>query len=668
MSMIKFVLRSLIAIWCSAVAADPCNGRYNSAAGLIERAYSNQGTLYSGGAAYSSVGPTLEIYRMLVGLPDSGMASAQSRTLPFKDTPRPPGPRDPAFTHTSLRTSLARIHDPNFQRDGKGWTTDSEVLLNDLTVIGPYPGWWLTPDAPHLTTIEKVIASHAKDDALDWLLSVQAASARPFKLAWRLQTNFRDGRAAASRILLAHALDRYAETQSLAWFLAVHLAREDWSWEHRLSETQRDTLRSIHRRQIQLNASVAECTASNADYVAFSVGSFEGLRLSSNRYSPRADLESAALMPMILRRMAAVQLAKVSMNDLWRRKNHLTPETILALYSDPQFHSWLNVGRSYRARSLSDLVTINAGVALEPKTIRFLNILSVDDLLTFASSRQEFPKEYRDLKTVAFLRLIAMERDAEAADLVNDIAVLWPEQHDALKAAWAQNGTLGYRLVKVALVLPEPRTLLVPRWNSWADHGDFSKTLHLDRGLAYWASIRRSLDLPVSIRTGGFVTRDFRVWMTANGGSRFSDVSATRRNWRRGFRYPDPLIGLEVMPNRNLGLFYRWNGRGPALFAGWDELSQLGPETGLANRIGRELILNSRAQTSNRLRRLFVDKEELASEMAFVIQQGRRMISGEMEGRPLGQVAFEVLHGPLAKTEAALRTPYWYICKERCEP
>lgn len=94
----------------------------------------------------------------------------------------------------------------------------------------------------------------------------------------------------------------------------------------------------------------------------------------------------------------------------------------------------------------------------------------------------------------------------------------------------------------------------------------------------------------------------------------------------------------------------------------------MGPETGLANWIGQELITNARGQTAGLMGGFFVDRETLGMEMELVIRQGRRMIHGTMEGQPLGQVAFDILHGPLRRTEAAARTPYWYICKERCEP
>ncbi|MEO0991502.1 MAG: hypothetical protein AAFX00_11185, partial [Pseudomonadota bacterium] len=213
----------------SASQAAVCDGRYAAVTLLIEQSYKDFGTLYSGGPNYGTVGPTLEVYRMLRRLPDAGMAQRRDRTAAFVD---PAGNlSDPAFAEDTLHRSLPRIHDPDFRRDRPEGSTDSEVLLNVYTVVGPYPGWWLTPEAPHLTEVQRVIASHGTDDALDWLLTVQAASHRPFRISWTLHA-YRDGRSEGSRALLAHALRRLDETDDLTWLIAAFLSQEDRAWRY----------------------------------------------------------------------------------------------------------------------------------------------------------------------------------------------------------------------------------------------------------------------------------------------------------------------------------------------------------------------------------------------------------------------------------------------------
>ena len=662
----RFLILILLIFNGLAAHAQTCDRRYDHAVALIDLAYTPYGTLYSGGQNYESVGPTLEIYRLLMDLPDSGMATRRDRNMPFVD----PGGNhaDPTFADQTLARSLPRISDPLFWRDMSDGSTDSEVLLNLLSVVGPYPGWWLTPDALHLTAVEQVIASHAHDDALDWLLAVQAASARPFALSWHLQGHQRDGRVTASRAVFDHSLAQFEKTESLAWLLAVMLNREDERWEwHRDSNVVQRFI-AIDARIADLHDAVLLCQATPAEYLVFAIGTYEQMRLSATRYAATVpDEESMQLLPPILRRMAAVQLGKFGLRQFYRSTKLYSPSQQRFLAADPSFDRWLSVGRSYQARTLDELIAVNADVALDPKTVRLLNILSTDDLLIFAQSRDAYPDEQRDIITTAFLRFFALRQDSKAADMVDEVIDIWPDQSEGLTRAWAQDGTLGYQLAQVALTLPEPRVLLVPRYTNWQNPGAFEDTLQNDYRLRWWANARRSRDMPVSMRTGAFLTRDLRRWMETVGSNPTAGGSVLRRAGMRGLPMPDALIGTLPILRENASFYHQAN-LGPAGFAGWDELARLGPETGLANRIGTELVLNARQQTGGLLQWLAADTEVLGEEMAFVIQQGRRMIHGDMDGQPLGQVAFDVLHGALRFTDAASRTPHWFVCRERCEP
>ena len=74
-AMKHFLSACIICVWAQGAAGQMCDGKYADADALIKAAYRTCGTLYSGGTDYTSVGPTLEIYRLLNGLPDSGMAT-----------------------------------------------------------------------------------------------------------------------------------------------------------------------------------------------------------------------------------------------------------------------------------------------------------------------------------------------------------------------------------------------------------------------------------------------------------------------------------------------------------------------------------------------------------------------------------------------------------------
>ena len=654
--MIRFLTVYILCVWGAVGTAETCGGRYGATDRLIELAYSNHGTLYSGGPDYQSVGPTLEIYRLLSGLPDSGMATPRPGDAEFVD----PAGGDffsPQFVGETMMRVLPRLHDPSFRRDRPEGSTDIEVLLNRLTVIGPYSGWWLTPDAPHLSEAERVIAQYAVDDGLDWVLSVQAASARPFQTSWHLQ---RHSMPRGTAVLMDHAAQRYQATGSLTWFTATHVVREGGIW-NAPQETQA-ALTALDSRFTQLRRAVADCSATPAEYAAVSIATYERLRF--NPHGPD-EFDNAMDMPPVLRRMAAIQLAKLAMTRRGRYGNFPSHEELQALAGDPAFAPWNNVGRSIRANDIDALIAIHQGVSLDPKTYRLLNLLSVDDLLLFAASRDDGSDDQRALTTAAFLRLYALGRDAEAADLVDDLQRLWPEWAQGIREVWDESAPQEVRLARVALSLPDQRTLIVPPRNDNNGNGAFVDTAQSDYRLEFWFRARRSRDLPISIRTGGFLTRDLSIWMRHIGSNPYAMYSASRRTYRRGIIERNVMDDVTPPVPQSGGYYY---GLGIAGFADWDELAQLGPQTGLANRIGREIVQHARLSTDTIIKRLLADREMLARELELVVQQGRVMIHGEMHGKPLGQVAFELLHDRFARTEAAARTPYWFICRERCEP
>ena len=582
------------------------------------------------------------------------MANPANRELPFTD----PGGwlYNPAFVSETLERSLPRITDPNFIRDTLEGRTDSEVLLNLLTSIGPFPGWWLTPDAPHLSNVERVIASHADNDVLDWLLTLLAASS---------------GISDPGDGVLKHSLEKYEETRSLPWLLAVETARVQAGNTWRLERGNFHIFTKLDKQFSALTQKVRTCEATPAEYTAFSIARFERQK-TANRYGRRQkELEQSDffLLPSILRELSAVSLAKRHIPPRYGRYK-MPLDQISKIAGNSAFDSWMNVGRSYNAASIEELISVNKGIPLHFLTKRFLNILSADDMLQFARSRSDFSAEQQLLTTTAFLRYFALGEDQKAAEIVDEMIALWPERNDLMSSKWQRSGTLGYRLASVALALDEPRLIIAPArysyyrayWAQPKENDDLS-------GGKFWSSARRTRDLPLSFRMGGFLRSDYGEWQSTILPSKRIMWQVNRRAYMRGVpieRMSENLFsGAMSDPNFNRFWYIR-PGETPANFAGWDELAQLGPETGLTNRIGQEIVRNARYRARSPLTRLLANKEAIALELEMVIWQGRRMIHGNMERQPLGKQAFDILHAKYGNTETAKRVPYWYICRENC--
>lgn len=671
-----------------------CGGKYDHARDLLDRTYEHYGTLWSGGFRKNGAGETMDVYRLLRGLPDAGF----SQPLIFRESD---GTYLDGYTFRDYPTdeigvgimrSLVRLSDPEFQTVIGRTIADPHVWLNIHTSVGPYPGWWLTPNAPHLSNKQKAIAAYAYDDGLQWLLTTQTLSALPHTLAWTggpwhpatFEKNI--------EVLHKDALGKFSETGALQWYVAAHLSMTRQSWRRWNKSPEEDKAwTKLHAMQDELVARVTDCRASPAEYTAFSLAEVSlfknwelgwvrrGKAVPYTQTSKALRTSRIAMIPNGMRKVAATQLTKKYVRQQNSPLDYFNKNipNIADVYGAANFDAWKATGESYFADNIDQLIAIHAGKRLDPKTYRLLNVLSVDHLVTFANSRESRPDEYRVLITAAFLRYVALRRDDAAVSLIQTLDENWPE----LKIAkmWKGRATEMHGLMQIANALPNSRTLIVPPVYDWSTTGVFENNFQSDFSLRRWSLVRRSKDLPLSIRTGGFLNRDYAHWRRSIGGSANSDGNAHRRAIRRGFTTQFGSISFShygsqtsaLMPTTEPRFYIRhWRHLPEGLpnWAAWDELHQLGPETGLANRIAIETIKHVRVKTDTRWNRLWAGKEELAQELRDVIFMARRMISGDFEGRPMGQVAFELLHGRLGNTDVAAKTKYWFVCEQRCEP
>ena len=99
----------------------------------------------------------------------------------------------------------------------------------------------------------------------------------------------------------------------------------------------------------------------------------------------------------------------------------------------------------------------------------------------------------------------------------------------------------------------------------------------------------------------------------------------------------------------------------------WNEIINLGPRQGLSRRISLSLINWAQQSPDNRFLRLFWPTEAMANGLKTVIRLYRQNDMGLLQGRPIGQTAYKLLHKKFPGSQAAAATPYWYRCTHRCE-
>jgi len=322
--------------------------------------------------------------------------------------------------------------------------------------------------------------------------------------------------------------------------------------------------------------------------------------------------------------------------------------------------AWLNVARTYYATSVEELIDIHSDATLDHKTMRALNVLSVENLLQFAGAATRPSTQRRDMYLVAFARLVALQRWDEAEQLVDTLRDMYPDHSERLRMIAGQNWPQDVRMALTALELPEASV--------WLTSVSETASFAYDVKLGWRIDSKYGMDLPLEMRTGSFLQRDFEVWLRMphqwgafHGMRGFSIGALTRAHARKVHRTQEARFP-EFLPSRPDQMMLPFS----RLIA-WDEISRLGPDRGLSRQISMTLI--DWARQGSRYSFLRSRNTDLAKSEALraVIRLGARNNARANDNRPIGSVAFSILHARYADSDAARLTPYWYNCSHRCE-
>ncbi|MEM9045554.1 MAG: hypothetical protein AAGC81_12745, partial [Pseudomonadota bacterium] len=322
--------------------------------------------------------------------------------------------------------------------------------------------------------------------------------------------------------------------------------------------------------------------------------------------------------------------------------------------------AWLNVARTYYATSVEDLIDIHGAAPLDHKTMRALNALSVENLLQFADAATRPSTQRRDMYLVAFARLVALQRWDEAEKLMDTLRDMYPDHSERLRTIAGQNWPRDVRMALTVLELPETSV--------WLTSISGTASFDHDVKLGWRIYTKYGMDLPFEMRTGSFLQRDFEVWLRmplrwgAFHGMRGFSIGTLNRAYDRGVHRTQEVnfpVFLPDRPNQTSLPFSQ--------LIAWKEVSQLGPDRGLSRQISTTLI--DWAGQGFRYWFLRSRATDLAKSEALraVVRLGERNDVAADNGRPIGSVAFSMLHAKFPDSDAARLTPYWYSCSNHCE-
>jgi hypothetical protein len=604
-----------------------CGGAYAQPAGMVDAAIGKYGTLYSGGNHWQrldTVGATLDLYRLWLGLPDTDLRSV-----------RPPSWGDEGFEYDwndipgEEIWSRARgfmggdgTGDPA-ERIYAAWGADA------LTSAGPAPDWWLhADDFPALTPTQRWVSEIAPTaPALDWLQVLLAASNTPAAVYGHLGAQ---EPTAAMSALADHAWGRFQQGDGPAWAVAAALAQPQ--------RTAR-----VDAWVAQLEQSVLDCEASAGDYAAWAV-----VTHGQDRLTP--DLEDASEAHRLAHLPPATRLDLLDLRLM----------RLVAQGALPQDLSWWQArlpddSSADRLSGRIDYVrAFSAGsvAALPPPgsahVVRLLNGLSSEDLSTYSQTHGEDAW----LVPVLYARAIALGDWDGAQDLLPRLSAQSEANAAAVEAALSVRGGPEVRLARVVLALDSVRLHIC------------GGSTGADVGLAIYQRAQcHAHELPMDYAQGAAFDRDLEAFLRL--------PSRWRAFW--GMRGAS-INRLERLKARSAtvtvgeGQSFPTVSQGPFPISSWLDLTVADAASGppvLMPPVAVTIVAWADEQSSSR-RRLRSRRIDAVSEsLGALIRRCRRTPCGQVDGRPAQQVAFELLHDRMPESSAAQQTPYWWASPER---
>ncbi len=641
----KKVKRIAAMTWCAMwgapsaalEVADLCDGRYVGAAEVLDAAYTKYGTLYSGGDHWhrrDNVGATIDVYRLLNNQTDLGFRDVDRMRVGWPDDPLREAESE--FANHDRFAGLLPLGNPS------GGLSEADkylvATLGDLTTtLGPAPGWWITQlQRSDLSPAERRTSELVQQYPLvEWLQFIQAASNAPWAYNWYFADSQRSDFSAYSD-LANESLAKFDDHGEFAWLAAAAVLAP--GGEVNLPDLS------------DLQVAVDECLATPAGYAAHAV-----LRLAALRHGADIFQADRGYLPDAMYRVAFRNEARLRV----QRGDGQTLDDLVPLAPDAESLSWLNVARTYHAETLDELIAIHRATALDIRSVRALNVLSVAHLLQFAETLGYDPQAQAQMYGTAFARLVALGRLTEAEALVPQLRTAFPDQDAALEQIMQRSWPLDVQLALVVLALPDGSVWLTQLSEYPPLGGD---TDALIRGRTKYG-----INLPLEMRTAAFLDRDLEVWLQVPGrwgafaGMRGYSVGSMDRAYDRGVR---PVWWGRIpviVPDRPRAVL------GFSGLIAWDEITLLGPDHGLSRRVSLSLLRWAEQSPENRFLRSFGPDVEMADGLRRVVLLGQQNELGTIGGVPVAQTAFELLHTKFAGSDAAGATEYWYDCSARCE-
>lgn len=618
-----------------------CESKYTQAADVVDAAHDLYGTVYSGGNHFRSLNHglrmTIDLYRVMQGF-DLLEIKRNRNYYDFRMSDLKP-------TASSLTKALRLMtwSDPNMSEKEM---RDYIIFLDLITSYGPADDWWLRPEdynttqanrgryfldrmpreeavehaRTHITPAQRIVANFAKrHDELDWLQSALILSTSPHP--WGSSAHKTPSQERAN--LLSHIEKKALEGDlNRAWLaLLSHHQFYDGTIPPSLDNIQR-----------KIAADIENCSASPANYAALVSGNY-----------PVSD---AAMPSQHLELNLQIQARKLTVES---QNNPL----------DGGYYAQI---AALRDRSLKKERYVLPLIYAAP------NLEAIEDAIhpMFRVTRPLLVLSGHDLENIspsaAFTRHISMKRPTDAKRVLDDVLFKRPELRNSFVDILDSNLPNDIQMALVAL----RQKCLSHLISTFCTAEQLDALGHLHR------------DINQSYSNGEFLQREFESWLypdSANydfsdtdsgyyrqhqiGSERYYPLHNRRRSTTRFGARPS-----EISQNRYLPAKPRYKRNiiasltdpavpktGLMALADWDEFKSITGERRLTRAISLDIINWARSAPADPF---------MAEALHRVVRLNKHEDGGDVDGQPIGKVAFEILHQNFPHSGWTNKTPYWW--------
>ena len=643
--------------------SENCSEKFVVPFKLLENAYSNYGTAYSGGdhsRFLGDISSTLDLYRGLNGL----------KSLEFQKTARPfdlhfREPRKELISAINQKYISSNLINPlHAQKYDLGVIYDI-----GLKVIDNKLDWWINP-ATHASSYSKTISNLSlTNESLDWILSIMSASHLPWNISWNLKFTSEQRFIDARKNLLQHAIKNFKISDNLQWIAVAAMFTVS-------SDPEVELIKDYFNKLIQPTINCIHTTEEilTLNMLAFELSRILGLEFFLNHNFLMTDVLKHYASQNLYRQELSLFLESTKSNTT--ATHHLQN---LKSLSDINLHPIvlrkIGVAIGYLSPNISDLIAninyitdrhpslsehyykgnSNDFQFVDAKLMRALNVLSIDDLIEVSAKLRLNKSDTKILLNVSLNRSFVLGQYKKSQKLLTSLLDYLSDEKKQ-KVLYASSLKLPEEvLLAVSILNIEEKT-------TWIINKNFQPDRLIGSDLFY----KSGTDLNEEFLNTSFLERDLNTILMHPSywwglcapyfGHCISQLS----------RHHDRVTSIGFEFEKGSGYTFDKNMQ-TSIFNLTDKtkLQNFSPKNGLAQKLS-QIILRWEKDEGTRWYRQSLYHDEIANNLGKIIRLQKRNRMEKIDGKYLGQIAFKKLKKHYSDTKTSQNTKYWFHCNQNC--